>query len=89
MALMTWWSGLINDVQGAFLKGELNQETERMAIKFPQGFKKYYDKNMVLLLSMAIYGTKQATMEFWIELLKCMKHMGYLHNGTAPCLHFK
>ena len=38
MALMTWWSGLINDVQGAFLKGELNQETERMAIKIPQGF---------------------------------------------------
>ena len=89
MALMAGWSGLINDVQGAFLKGELNQETERMAIKVPQGFEKYYDENVVLLLLMAIYGTKQAAMAFWRELLKCMKHMGYVRSGTDPCLYFK
>ena len=64
MALMAGWNGLINDVQGAFLKGELNQETKPMAIKVPQGFDKYYDKNVVLLLLMAIYGTKQAAMSF-------------------------
>ena len=89
MALMAGWNGLINDVQGAFLKGELNQETEKMAIKVPQGFEKYYDKNVVLLLLMAIYGTKQAAMAFWKELLKCMKHMGYARSGTDPCLYYK
>ena len=89
MALMAGWDGLIDDVQGAFLKRELNQKTERMAIKVPQGFEKYYDKNVVLLLLMAIYGTKQAAMAFWKVLLKCMKHMGYKRSGTDPCLYYK
>ena len=60
-----------------------------MAIKVPQGFEKYYDENVVLLLLMEIYGTKQAAMAFWRELLKCMKHMGYARSGADPCLYFK
>ena len=30
MALMVGWNGLINDVQGAFLKGKLDQKKEKM-----------------------------------------------------------
>ena len=60
-----------------------------MAIKIPQVFEKNEGKNMVFLLLMAIYGTKQAEMAFWRELLKCMKHMGYVRSGTDPCLYFK
>ena len=73
---MAGWKGLIDDVQGAFLKGELNQETEHMAMKVPQGFGHYYDKNVALWLLMAIYGTEQAAMAFWCELLTCMRDMG-------------
>eukprot|EP00957_Ditylum_brightwellii_P115950 8844114-Ditylum_brightwellii.AAC.1 len=77
LALVAGWRGLINDVQGAFLKGELDQEKEQMMMKVPQGFEKHYPDNVVLRLLMAIYGTKQAAMAFWQELLKCMRHMGY------------
>ena len=76
-------------MKGAFLKGDLNHKIERMAIRVPQGFEKYYDKNIVLLLLMAIYGTKQVEMSFWKEFLKCMKHIEYVRSGTDPCLYFK
>ena len=89
LALMAGWTGLINDVQGAFLKGKLDQETEKMAMKVPQGFEHHYDENVVLWLLMAIYGTKQAAMAFWRELLRCMRHMGYKRSGADPCLYFK
>eukprot|EP00957_Ditylum_brightwellii_P074019 5624499-Ditylum_brightwellii.AAC.1 len=89
MALMAGWSGLIIDVQGAFLKGELDQKKGKMAMKVPQGFEKHYPDNVVLWLLTAMYGTKQAAMAFWQELLKRMRHMGYKCNGTDPCIYFK
>eukprot|EP00957_Ditylum_brightwellii_P165130 12572661-Ditylum_brightwellii.AAC.1 len=89
LALMAGWTGLINNVQGAFLKGTLDQETEKMPMKVPQGFEHHYEKNVVLWLLMAIYGTKQAAMAFWRELLRCMRHMGCKRSGADPCLYFK
>eukprot|EP00957_Ditylum_brightwellii_P196591 14978675-Ditylum_brightwellii.AAC.3 len=83
------WSGLIHDVQGVFLKGELDQEKEQMAMKEPQGFEKHYPDNVMLWLLMAISGTKQAAIAFWQELFKCMHHMGYKCSGIDPCLYFK
>ena len=44
---------------------------------------------MVLQLLKAIYGTKQAAMRFWYELLTCMKDMNNKRNGADPCLYFK
>ena len=35
-ALMTGWGGIINDVKGAFLKGNLDKEKEQMYIKVPK-----------------------------------------------------
>eukprot|EP00957_Ditylum_brightwellii_P053633 4063963-Ditylum_brightwellii.AAC.1 len=58
-------------------------------MKVPQGFEKYYAKGVVLMLLKAIYGTKQAAMAFWIELLKCMESMGYKRNGADLCMYFK
>eukprot|EP00957_Ditylum_brightwellii_P167449 12747476-Ditylum_brightwellii.AAC.1 len=82
---MAAWIGHINDVKGAFLKGELDQNKERMAVKVLQGFEKYYPPDVVLWLLKAIYGTKQAAMAFWCELLQCMHHMKYKRNGADPC----
>ena len=90
LALMAGWLGLIADVQGAFLKGELDYKgNERMYLKVPQGFECKYSNGVVLWLLKALYGTKQAAMAFWKELLKCMRHLGFERSGADPCLYFK
>eukprot|EP00957_Ditylum_brightwellii_P200524 15287157-Ditylum_brightwellii.AAC.1 len=83
LVLVADWIGRVNDVKGAFLKGEL-EEDEKMYMHVPQGFKKHYTNDVVLLILKAIYGTKQATMSFWRELLKCMKAMQYMRNNADP-----
>eukprot|EP00957_Ditylum_brightwellii_P029359 2219313-Ditylum_brightwellii.AAC.1 len=85
LAFMAAWIGCINDVKGAFLKGELDQKKKRMVVKVLQGFEKYYPPDVVLWLLKAIYGTKQAAMGFWHKLLQCMRHMKYKRNGADPC----
>ena len=44
---------------------------------------------VVLLLKKAIYGTKQAAMAFWRELLECMYDMGYERSKANPCMYYK
>eukprot|EP00957_Ditylum_brightwellii_P120469 9191558-Ditylum_brightwellii.AAC.1 len=88
LTLMADWIGRVNDVKGAFLKGE-SEEGKKVYIWVPQGFEKYYAKDVVLLLLKAIYGTKQAAMAFWRELLKCMKDMQYMRNGADLCMYYK
>ena len=55
----------------------------------PEGFEKFYSKDLLLQLLKALYGTKQAAMAFWIELLKCMMNMMYARSGVDPCLYYK
>ena len=43
----------------------------------------------MLRLLKKLYGTKQAAMAFWKELLKCMKDMQYCCNGADPCIYYK
>ena len=75
LALMANWDGKISDVKGAFLKGSLDPSQERMFMHIPQGFEEYYEKDEVLELHKAIYGTKKAAMAFWRELLACMRYI--------------
>lgn len=89
LALMAGWIGRISDVKGAFLKGSLDLDKEQMYMHRPKGFEKYIPDGVLLQLLMAIYGTKQAAMAFWRELLKCMYNMDYKRNGADPCLYFK
>ena len=89
LALMASWAGRVSDVKGAFLKGDLDTNKERMFMHVPKGFEKHYPGSVYLLLLKAIYGTKQAAIIFWKELLKCMKSMGYKRNGADPCLYFR
>ena len=60
-----------------------------MYLKVPQGFECKYSKEVVLWLLKTLYGTKQAAMAFWKELLKCMRHLGFERSGADPCLYFK
>ena len=85
LALMVGWLGFIADVQGAFFKGELDfKGKERIYLKVLQGFESKYSNEVVLW-----YGTKQAAMAFWKELLKCMRHLEFKRSGADPCLYFK
>ena len=70
LGLMAGWKGYIYDVRGAFLKGELDNDKDKMYMYIPQGFEKYFPKGVVLRLLKVLYGTKQAAMAFWKELLK-------------------
>ena len=90
LALMAGWLGLIADVQGALLKGELDfKGKKRIYLKVPQGFESKYSNEVVMWLLKALYGTKQAAMAFWKELLKCMRHLEFKRSGADPCLYFK
>ena len=75
-------------MKGAFLKGDLDTSKEQMYMHVPKGFEKYYPGEVYLMLLKAIYGTKQAAIAFWKELLKCMRSMQYERNGADPCLYF-
>ena len=89
LALMDGWSGIINDVKGTFLKGNLDQKKEQVYMKVPQVFENYYAADVLLLLLKAIYGNNQAEMTFWKEILKCIMHMKYKRNGADPCMYFE
>eukprot|EP00957_Ditylum_brightwellii_P094324 7181621-Ditylum_brightwellii.AAC.1 len=89
LALMAGWTGYINDVKGTFLKGSLDHEAETMYMQVPEGFEKIYPAGVVLLLLKAIYGTKQAAMAFWKELLQCIQDMKNKRNGADPCLYYQ
>jgi Reverse transcriptase (RNA-dependent DNA polymerase) len=43
----------------------------------------------MLLLQRTLYGTKQAALQFWRELLKSMVKMFYKQSKADPCLFFK
>eukprot|EP00957_Ditylum_brightwellii_P008024 608681-Ditylum_brightwellii.AAC.1 len=63
-------------------KEAVKQENSKATVtivkrKVPRGSKKYYPKDVVLLLLKAAYDIKQAVMVFWRELLARMKDMGY------------
>eukprot|EP00957_Ditylum_brightwellii_P121610 9274004-Ditylum_brightwellii.AAC.1 len=62
---------------------------EKIYMRVPQGFEKYYPANVVLLLFKTIYATKQAAMVFWKKLLKFMMDIKHECNGADSCLYFK
>ena len=68
LALMAGWIGRISDVKGAFLKGDLDIDKEKMYLHVPEGFEELYGYDELLQLLKALYGTKQAAMAFWREL---------------------
>eukprot|EP00957_Ditylum_brightwellii_P173505 13210165-Ditylum_brightwellii.AAC.1 len=67
---------MINYIKGAFLKGNLDQQSKHVYMKVPQSFERFALK--------AIYGTKQAVMAFWKDLLECKKDIKYEINGADP-----
>ena len=59
LAIMTGWIGRISDVKRAFLKVDLDLKKERIYMKIPKGFEKFYPSGSLLLLYKALYGTNK------------------------------
>ena len=77
----------LNDVKGAFLTGHFSFG-EKLYMHVPQGFEKYYPKDMVLLLLKTIYGLKQAAFEYWRKLLQAIREMGLKRSKADPCVYY-
>jgi Reverse transcriptase (RNA-dependent DNA polymerase) len=88
LMLLAGWVGYIVDVNSAFLHGHF-KEKHKMYMSIPKGFEKYYGSDVVLLLQKTLYGTKQAALQFWHELLKSMVKMFYKQGKADPCCETK
>jgi hypothetical protein len=80
--------GELMDVCGAFLNGEFSRG-EVIYMSVPQGFEKYYGKDVLLLLKKTIYGLKQAAYAYWVVMLKAIKKIGLERSKADPCLYFR
>ena len=88
MMLMGRFATHLVDVNGAFLLGWLKPK-EKIYMKIPLGFKKFYPSGGLLFLKHTLYGVKNAAKAFWKLLLGIMDELGYKWNHTDPCLYYK
>jgi Reverse transcriptase (RNA-dependent DNA polymerase) len=57
-------------------------------MRVSKGFEKFYPPDVVLLLERTLYGTKQADMAFWKELLRVMNDIKMKQSKADPCLYY-
>ena len=76
LAALENWHMLGIDVKTAFLYGELDEE---LYMEQPEGFKIKGQERKVLRLKRAIYGLKQAALQWWRTLDKSMHKLGFKH----------
>jgi hypothetical protein len=88
LIVMASWAASVIDIHGAFLNGELDEHVE-CYLEVPEGFKKYYLPNVVLMLLRTPYGMIQAAYAFWTTFLNAMWHMKYSRSKADPCLYYR
>ena len=81
------WAKLL-DIKGAFLNGRF-ENGEKLYMKVIQGFERYFQPDIVLLLMRTIYGLTQAAILFWKELLRAFRSMNYQRSKEDPCLYIR
>lgn len=67
IVMASWWAELW-DVQGAFLTGDMDQEND-CYLRVPEGFSKFYPKNVILCLLKTLYSLKESAYVFSKSLL--------------------
>ena len=72
------------DVNGAILLGCFKPE-ERIYMKVPKGFQKFYPSGGLLFLQQTLYGDINAAKAFWKLLLGIMNELGYVRNWADLC----
>eukprot|EP00957_Ditylum_brightwellii_P070326 5342611-Ditylum_brightwellii.AAC.1 len=88
LIIMANWATALLDVKGTFLNG-MFRNREHLYMMVPQGFERFYPADVLLLLLKTICSLKQAAIQFWCELQKVFKFMGYKRNKADPCTAFK
>ena len=89
LLLMAGYMSYLLDIRGAFLHGEFHNG-EIIYSRIPEGFQNRWDPKIWLWkILKTIYGMKQSGMSFWIQLLKCMRHMGFSRSNSDPALYYK
>ncbi len=85
------------DVKGAFIQTEMvgppvyitcrKKVTDLMVKRFP-GLKRYISSNGLLYFQLikALYGYVQASELWFKKLTKVLRHEGYEHSPTNPCI---
>ena len=58
-------------------------------MEVPQGMRKWYGANIVILLLKTIYGLKQGAYAFWMKLLKAFRRMNFKRSKADPCLSYR
>ena len=87
LMVMALWHAEIIDVKGALLKASFDPK-HKVYMEIPNGFQKFYPKNILLLLKKTLYGVKNAAKAFWLVLLKIMASIGLLRSKADPCLSY-
>ena len=90
--LMLWcmnprWTSAIIDVEGAFLQGHF-ENGEELYMEVSDGFERHYSGDVVLCMSVPIYGTKQAVYCYFKTFKRHVRNMTYTHSQADPCLYF-
>jgi hypothetical protein len=81
------WTSVIIDVEGIFLQGRFKNK-EELHIEVLQVFAEWHPGNVVLRMSMPLYGTKQAMHCFFKTCAKHVKNMTYKQSNVDLCLNF-
>ena len=76
----TWILAII-DVEGAFLQGRF-ANGEELYIEVPDGFHEWYEGDVVLRMSIPLYGTKQAGYCFFKTFASRIKNMTYKYKQS-------
>jgi hypothetical protein len=77
----------IIDVEGAFLQGQFTNG-EELNIEVPDGFQEWYPDEVVLRMSVPLYGTKQAAYCFFQMFDAHIKNATYKQSKANPFLYF-
>ena len=75
------------DVEGAFLNGRFSNG-ERILLKVPEPFRKWYTSYVLLWLMRTMYGTIHVAIQFWRMACNALGYMGYERCKADPCLFF-
>ena len=83
------WQAKVIDIEGAFLLGEFT-DGEQMYCEIPNGMECVYRawSDVVLLMQVPLYGTKEASNCFYKKLNKDMSTKCYSWSKADPCLFF-
>ena len=88
LMLMAGFEADILDVCGAFLLGTFDPG-HSMYIEVPRGFEKFYPPGTVLLLNKTLYGTKQASAQYYKLTQQAFRALEFERNKADSCLQFK